>query len=57
MKYINGYMVNQKKVRNEKTWSSMLNSDKILSDREAKELNNIVLKLRKERGFRKNVYY
>jgi len=35
----------------------MLNSDKILSDREAKELNNIVLKLRKERGFRKNVYY
>ncbi len=46
-------MVNSKKVRNEKTWSSMLNSEKILSDKEAYETNNTSTKLRKEQGFRK----
>lgn len=36
-----------------KAWSKILNFKKIISDREANEINNIVAKLRKEYGFRK----
>ena len=34
-------------------WSKILNPEKILSDKEANEMHSIVVKLRKEYGFRK----
>lgn len=35
------------------TWSKILNPEKILSDKEANEMYDVVIKLRKEHGFRK----
>lgn len=38
--------------RNSKFWDSILKSERILSDKEADELESFVKKLRKEKGFR-----
>ena len=35
------------------TWSKILNPEKILSDKEANDINNAAVKLRKEYGYRK----
>ncbi len=39
--------------KNENTWKELLNGPKLLSDKEADEMMEIVANMRKEHGFRK----
>jgi len=45
-------IVEEYKKNSDKFWDEILNGEKILSDREARDMNNILKKVRKERGFR-----
>lgn len=47
-----GNMLEEYEKNAEKTWDIILNSGKVLSDKEADDIKKITLKLRKERGFR-----
>ncbi len=45
-------MVSFYKDKSNKFWSRILSGEKILSDKEAREMENVVKKMRKEHGFR-----
>ena len=45
-------LVNNYKKTSKNTWKELLNAGKILSDKEADEMMEVVKKLRSERGFR-----
>ncbi len=45
-------ITNDYEERNRNFWDKILNSEKILSDKEADEMESFVKKLRKEKGFR-----
>ena len=47
-----GKMVSEYKEKNENYWDKILNSGKILSDKEANDMEKLVKQLRKEKGFR-----
>lgn len=47
-----GKMVNDYKAESKKVWDKILNSGKILSDKEAEDMEKFVKELRKEKGFR-----
>jgi len=46
-------MIGDYKKHSDETWSKILNPEKILSDKEANDINNAAVKLRKEYGYRK----
>ena len=45
-------LVEEYKNKTDATWDKILNAGKILSDKEAQDMENFVKKLRNERGFR-----
>ena len=46
-------MIDNYETQNEKFWNGILNNEKIITDEEADDLQEMVKKLRKERGLRK----
>ena len=47
-----GKMVSEYKEKNDNFWDKILNSGKILSNKEAEDMQRLVKRLRKEKGFR-----
>ncbi len=47
-----GIMLDDYLKRSDYVWGEVLKGEKILSDEEAKKLKNVVVEIRKERGFR-----
>jgi len=46
-------MIDNYERQNEKFWKDILGGERIISDKEAEQLQEMVIKLRKEWGFRK----